>query len=301
MRVIDGHFHLYKTEQAGIMAQGGESLIGFSGTLGEAVPILDRGRIGTVIALAVIPISPMRQAAMKKWPEDTPPLKKRALTEALEEKMLARLISFNDWICRVAREDRRIEPVIAADATLNKDEMAVEILSKVDAYGISAIKIHPAANGLSPTHQGYHHIFELAQEKNLTVISHGGMSGDDPEGTYCSPLNFRKVLDRFPGLTLVVAHLAFPHVKGLLELAPQYPNLYTDLSFILRAAPISDDVYDEVIRSFGPERVIFGSDFPWSDPEKDLDRLLELNLSDKDIEMITCQNAERIFGLSSTG
>ena len=298
MQIIDSHFHLYKSEQAGLMAQGGESLIGFCGTFEEAVPILDHGRISKIIALAVIPISPMRQAAMKKWPRDITPSKRHDLSKELDEKMLKRLTGFNDWLCRVAREDGRIEPVIAADATISKEKMAAEILSKLESYRIKALKIHPAVNSLSPAYQGYQHIFELAQEKNLIVISHGGISGNDTEGKYCSPINFRKVLDRFPKLKLVVAHLAFPHVKSLLELASQYPNLYTDLSFVLRNSPLTDEVFCEVIRSFGPDRVFFGSDFPWSDPEKDIDRLLKLNLSDNELEMVAWQNAASILALA---
>ncbi len=45
MQIIDSHFHLYKSQQTGIMAQGGKSLIGLSGTFEEAVSILDRGKI----------------------------------------------------------------------------------------------------------------------------------------------------------------------------------------------------------------------------------------------------------------
>ncbi|MCP4750438.1 MAG: hypothetical protein GY866_06070, partial [Proteobacteria bacterium] len=123
MKIIDSHFHLYKSEQAGIMAQGGERLIGFSGTVEEAVPILDRGRIRKIMALAVIPIASMRQAAVNKWSPDTTPRETSELSRELEEKLLSRLTSYNDWLCRTARGDGRIEPVIAADATVDTDAM----------------------------------------------------------------------------------------------------------------------------------------------------------------------------------
>ena len=120
-------------------------------------------------------------------------------------------------------------------------------------------------------------------------------NGEEREGKYCSPMNFRKVLDRFPKLKLVIAHLAFPHVEGLLELASQYPNLYIDLSVTLGNTSFTDKAFCETIRAFGPERVFFGSDFPWSDPEKDLDRFCRLNLSDSELEMVAWKNAANIF------
>ncbi len=298
MKIIDSHFHIYKNEQAGLMAQGGKSHFGFNGTLEEALSILDSGRISRIMALAVIPIMSMREAAMEKWPQDITSSKRSELAIELEDRMQTRLSGYNDWLCQKAREHGRIEPVIAADATVDADFMAGEILAKIETYSIKAIKIHPAVNRLSPDHEGYQSIFKLAEEKNLTVISHGGLIADDPEGKYCSSENFRKVLHGFPGLKLVIAHLAYPHVKGLLELASEYSNFYTDLSFVLKNSPLTDDEFCEIIRGFGPGRVLFGSDFPWSEPLKDVDRLLGLKLSSTELEMVAWQNAVRIFGLS---
>ncbi|MCP4752335.1 MAG: amidohydrolase, partial [Proteobacteria bacterium] len=219
------------------------------------------------------------------------------LSRELEEKLLSRLTSYNDWLCRTARGDGRIEPVIAADATVDTDAMVAEIRSKFETYSIKALKIHPAVNNLSPSDPSYQPIFELARELNLTVVSHGGLSGEDPEGRYCSPENFRPVLERFPGLKLVVAHLAYPHVEGLLELASEFPNLCTDISFVMTHSPLTDDRISEVVKKFGPERILFGSDFPWSDPEKDMDRLEKMKLRDGEIDMLVWENAIRIFDL----
>ncbi len=299
MKIIDSHFHIYKSEQAGLMAQGGASFTGFSGTLDEALPVLDRGKISKIMALAVIPISPMRQAAIGKWPRDASPSQREHLAMDIEEKLQSRLADYNDWLCRIARDDGRIEPVIAADATVDFDFMENEILSKLQSYGIRALKIHPAVNGLSPAHEGYQRIYKLAEEKDIAVISHGGLSADDLEGKYCSPGNYREVLNRFPNLKLVIAHLAFPHVKALLVLASEFPNFYTDISFVLRNSPLSDDEFCEIIRTTGSRRVLFGSDFPWSDPESDVDRLLKMDLKNDELEMIAWRNAEEFFGIGS--
>ncbi len=297
MNIIDSHFHIYKSDRAGLMAQGGTSLIGYNGVLEEALSFLNRGKIKKLLGLAVVPISPMRKSAMKKWPEDMTPAQKTELTNELEHTMQTRLTSYNDWLCEKCREDGRIEPVIAADATIEPDYMAAEILSKYERYKIKVLKIHPSVNHLSADDKGYEPIFALAQEKGLTIISHGGISGDDLEGKYCAPGNFQKVLDNFPNLKLVIAHLAYPHIEPLLELAANYPNLYTDISFVLKHTSLTDEELCRIIRKFGPERVLFGSDFPWSDPEKDVDRLLNLKLSNEEQDMLAFQNAERLFAI----
>jgi len=297
VKLIDSHFHIYKSEQAGIMAQGGQSFMGFKGVFEEALPILDRGRIRKIMALAVLPVFSMRNAAMIKWSADLSFAEKRNLHLELEEKLQKRLSSYNEWLCRISREDGRIEPAIIADATIDRDYMAEEIQSRIDEFQIKALKIHPAVSGLSPAAEGYRHIFEIASDRNLTVISHGGFAGEDLEGKLCSPENFKKALTDFPNLKLVIAHLAFPHVDALLELSRKFSGLYTDVSFVLRNSPLSDDDLCRIIRDFDPERVLFGSDAPWSDPEKDADRLLSLALSEKELEMVAWKNAAELFRL----
>ena len=69
MDIIDSHFHIYKSAQAGVMAQGGESLIGFSGTIEESLPILDRGIIHKIVALFTKGMK-VRTFLAKSIPED---------------------------------------------------------------------------------------------------------------------------------------------------------------------------------------------------------------------------------------
>ncbi len=298
MEIIDSHFHIYKNAQTGLLAQGGKSGTGFSGTHEETIPILNRGQISKIVALAVIPIAPMRQAAMKSWPADLNASQKEALSAELETKLQNRLSSYNEWLCRIAREDGRMEPAIAADATVDSAVMAAEIHSKIHDYRIKILKIHPTVNSLTPEHEGYLKIFDLAHTNNLVVISHGGIAGEDLEGKYCSPEKFKIALDTFPNLKLVVAHLAYPHIKDLLALAPRHKNLYTDISFIMRHSPVSDEAFCDIIKTFGPDRVLFGSDFPWSDPEKDAARLLKFKLDKTELEMVAWKNAMNLFQLT---
>ncbi len=297
MTLIDSHFHIYKSDKAGLMAQGGASLIGFNGTLEEATAILDRGKIYKILGLAVIPISAMRISAMKKWPEDASSSQKQALSIELEHTLQDRLIRYNAWLCEKARADGRIEPVIAADPSIGRDVMMAEIEAKYEEYHIKALKIHPSVSRAYPDDEGYLPVYALAQEKGLPIITHGGISGDDLEGKFCGPEKFQPVLENFPNLKLVVAHLGFPHYKPLLELGAKYENCYTDVSNVLKSSMYKSDLLCDIIRGFGPERVLFGSDFPWSDPEKDVDRLINLKLTQHEIDMLAHENALALFKL----
>ena len=53
----------------------------------------------------------------------------------------------------------------------------------------------------------------------------------------------------------------------------------------------------EMIRRYGADRVLFGSDYPMHDPEKEAKRLLSLGLTDDEYEMIFYDNAARLLGI----
>jgi predicted TIM-barrel fold metal-dependent hydrolase len=49
------------------------------------------------------------------------------------------------------------------------------------------------------------------------------------------------------------------------------------------------------VRAFGVERVLFGSDFPYFDPEDSLDYLAGAGLTEGELDMVRSGNAERLF------
>jgi hypothetical protein len=52
-----------------------------------------------------------------------------------------------------------------------------------------------------------------------------------------------------------------------------------------------------MIRRVGPDRVLFGSDWPWHNPVKDAARIDGLPLSAEEKRLIFCENALRVLGL----
>ncbi len=73
----------------------------------------------------------MREAAMKKRPEDLSAAKREEFAIELDFKLQKRLSEYNDYLCRSARDDGRIEPGIAVDGSLNTDFMIQEIMAKI--------------------------------------------------------------------------------------------------------------------------------------------------------------------------
>ena len=53
----------------------------------------------------------------------------------------------------------------------------------------------------------------------------------------------------------------------------------------------------EIIRSYGVEHVLFGTDYPMWEPSEELDRFFRLPLTEEEQELILHKNAERLLRL----
>jgi len=60
---------------------------------------------------------------------------------------------------------------------------------------------------------------------------------------------------------------------------------------------LNDEDARDLIRTIGPERILFGSDYPWINPKKDIERIKDLDISEKDKNLILGGNALRLFNL----
>jgi len=130
-----------------------------------------------------------------------------------------------------------------------------------------------------------------AMEGRLPVIFHTG----DYRYSHSHPSRLARVLDNFPRLCAVAAHFGG---WSLFDIAFDYfhnRRCYFDVSSSLpfigcrRAA--------ELIRDYGAERFLFGSDYPMWDPAACLEEFMTLDLTDSEKEQILWKNAQMILGI----
>ncbi|HUU65167.1 MAG TPA: amidohydrolase family protein, partial [Dehalococcoidales bacterium] len=118
------------------------------------------------------------------------------------------------------------------------------------------------------------------------------------------PKNFARVLEAFPRLTVILAHLGSAWWDERVELAQKYPNVYFDTSQGFSATDriphsphrgLAEEDVVRVFRKIGVERIMFGTDFPAISPQPQLEQLLRIPLTDEEKRMILSENAKRIL------
>ena len=97
----------------------------------------------------------------------------------------------------------------------------------------------------------------------------------------------------FPDLTAIGAHFGG---WSLFDLAAEYLEnekcyIDTSSSFMMLGLRRAR----ELIRLYGAERVLFGTDFPMWKAEDELRQLMEMKLTDDEYELILHGNAEKIL------
>lgn len=159
------------------------------------------------------------------------------------------------------------------------------------AMGLSGVKLHPDMQFFNIDDARMMPFYEYLQEKHLPILFHCG----DYRWDYSHPARLCKIMDAFPRLTVIAAHFGG---WSIYDLALEYlrdRNCYLDTSSSFHF--IGSARGKELIRIYGAERILFGTDYPMWTAVRERDNILRMGLTDGELEKIFYQNAAAILGL----
>lgn len=154
--------------------------------------------------------------------------------------------------------------------------------------GLKGIKLHPEFQEFNIDDLRAMKIYEAIEGK-LPVLIHMGDTFKDSS----RPKRLAKVLDTFPNLVVIAAHLGG---YSMWDEAEQYlvgRNLYLDTSSSLFF--ISPERAANIIRKHGVDKVLFGTDYPMWDHKEELQRFYNIGLEQWENELILRDNALKLL------
>ena len=156
--------------------------------------------------------------------------------------------------------------------------------------GLRGVKMHPDTQRFAIDDPRLFPMYE-AISGHIPVILHMG----DHRYDYSQPFRLRRVLELFPKLDAIAAHFGG---YGMHEDAYQQlkdKNCIFDVSSSMMF--MEEGVAERYINLYGAERMAFGTDYPLWDPVREMQRFLQLKLTDDQFEQIAHKTAERILKL----
>ncbi len=168
-------------------------------------------------------------------------------------------------------------------------------LAEIEALGLRGVKLHPDIQRFAADDPRAMAIYALC-EGRLPVCIHAG----DKRYDYSNPDRLARILEAFPRLRLIAAHMGGWSVwEEATEKLSGYPNLTVDCSSSLYW--LGPETAKRLIRLYGSERVLFGTDYPFWPQDREIADLLALGLEKEEYRNIFWRNAARLYDLHFDG
>ena len=171
--------------------------------------------------------------------------------------------------------------------------------SEVDralALGLHGFKLHPDTQQVNMDDPRLMAFYEIIAGRAPLVVHTGDYRYD-----YSSPRRLARILKAFPDLVVDAAHLSgwatydigydVMAEEGLVRNERLFLDASSAFSWIGRRH------MRELIRMWGADRVMFGSDYPMWNPAHELDEMLQCDLTDDELEHVLWRNAEAFCGV----
>ncbi len=183
-------------------------------------------------------------------------------------------------------------------------------LSRIRDLGLKGIKIHPVYQGVDIDDPLFIRILKRCAELDLFVITHAGKDIGFPGVDHCSVTMIRHAIEETGPFRFILAHMGgWKEWEDVPSLADT--GVWLDTAFstdhIIPAdkeeweqdelVMLDQDTFVHLVKIFTPEKILFGTDSPWSDQKASLDWIRKLPLAENEREMILHENAENILGI----
>ena len=199
-------------------------------------------------------------------------------------------IRINDWAAEISSNRITAFGSIHPDADDVFDE-----LERIKSLGLKGIKLHPEYQNFVVDTPEMLRIYDYAFSKGLMILFHAGYDPAFAPPYKSSPKQFAKIKKELKGGTIIAAHLGSAKMWEDVEKYLAGTDIYIDTSMGFEYYP--HDLFLRIVRAVGEDRVLFGSDSPWSNAGREIETLNSLALSQQTKENILYKNAQKLLKL----
>ena len=145
-------------------------------------------------------------------------------------------------------------------------------------------------------------IIDCAEEYGLVTITHAGYDIGFPGEEQSLPVHICHMLDEIKPSRMVLAHMGGWGCWDQVMDRIIGRDVYLDTAFSTTSAPregapLSMDLFTVMIQKHGADRIVMGSDSPWSDQLDSINAIKNCNIPEESIAKILGDNAKKLLQL----
>ena len=165
-------------------------------------------------------------------------------------------------------------------------------MDELVSLGLRGVKLHPDIQRFSADDPRIMPVYEFCEAKGLPVLVHTG----DYRYDFSNPPRIANILRTFPKLNFIGAHFGGWSVwDEAARTLTGFDNITVDCSSAMHW--LGEERTRALIRAWGEDRVMFGTDYPLWRQKPEIDLLLRLDLTDGAYRKIFRKNCMRIYGI----
>ena len=201
----------------------------------------------------------------------------------------------NDW----NRDFARHVPDSLWSGTFYPEPEAAGYVPELIEAGVRVFKAHLQVGEFAADDPLLDPVWTELEASGTPIVLHAG-SGPAP-GPHTGPGGVAAVLERYPRLKLIIAHLGMPEVHEFLDLAERYDEIRLDTTMTFVDFFTDRQIPDGVVPRLDGlrDRILFGTDFPnipyaYAHQIEALDRL---DLGDDWMRAVLWENGAHLFDI----
>lgn len=292
--IIDAHTHVHATREAAHtfldLLNPELSKAQRAGSIDESSELMLRLGISSTLILPWVFAQEIYRRAVASRPS-----MRDEESEATRDQIAADWAAYNSWaIAQRAEQPGRFAAMCAVDPILLGEARTRAQIERGLAEGAIGLKIVPGFMDAYPDDPRMAVVWEEADRRRLPVTAQ--CSG----ASFAHPSRFEAVLRDYPNCRVVLAHMGLGGGEDeVVRLAGTYPNVFADTSSWLgnvgKPGERNAEEAVKLFRRIGTDRVIFGTNYPITDPAEFVHTLRGLPLTASERRLISFENAQRVY------
>jgi len=203
------------------------------------------------------------------------------------------LVSLSErWIRTIQEQDWQ-DRLLPFASVHPGDADAPARLRALAAAGARGVKLHPEMQRFHPDAPEAMAVYAECERLGLPVVFHTGRSGIEPEGLrhFALPRRYQPAVAAFPGVRFVFGHGGARDLEAAIPIARAHRNVWLGLS------SLGVSQIDRALAALGPDRLVFGSDWPFYHLATTLAKILIVTRGDDGArDALLRHNADALLG-----